>query len=143
MKEKYKILLVEDNKIVQKAFASLVKQKNLPYDYVDDENLRVKLYGRISSLATETEVRELKKELTDRFGKMSSPVQNLFEIARSRIAAAHAGIKTIRVNEDRILLIRNNEPIMVSGRYPRLKARTAATRLKEILARVKEIKTMN
>ncbi|MFC1975367.1 GAF domain-containing protein [Chloroflexota bacterium] len=34
MKEKYRILLVEDNKIVQKAFAGLVKQKNLPYDYV-------------------------------------------------------------------------------------------------------------
>ncbi len=112
----------------------------LPYDYVDDENLRVKLYGRISSLATETEVRELKKELADRFGKLPAPVQNLFEIARIRIAAAIAGIKTIRVNEGRIMLIRNNEPIMVNGRYPRLKARTAASRLKEILELLKKAK---
>ena len=112
----------------------------LPYDYVDDENLRVKLYGRISSLAVETEVRELKKEFADRFGKLPTPVQNLFEIARIRIAAANAGIKAIRVNEDRILLIRNSEPIMIDGRYPRLKARTAASRLKEILELIKNAK---
>ncbi len=112
----------------------------LPYDYVDDENLRVKLYGRISSLATETEVRELKKELADRFGKMPSVVLNLFEIARIRIAAATAGIKTIRVNEKKILLMRNNEPLMIDGRYPRLKARTTSSRLKELLALVKQSK---
>ncbi|MBC8205836.1 MAG: transcription-repair coupling factor [Kiritimatiellaeota bacterium] len=122
----------------------------IPYDYVDDENLRVKLYGRVSSLAVEIEVRELKKEFADRFGKLPAPVQNLFEIARIRIAAAHAGIKVIRVNEGKIMLIRNGEPIMVEGRYPRLKAwgvepcstapRTAASRLKEILELVKQSK---
>ena len=106
---------------------------------MDDENLRVKLYGRISSLATETEVRELKKELADRFGKLPIEMRNLFEISRIRIAAAHVGIKTVRVNETRIMLIRNNEPIMVNGRYPRLSARTAASRLKEILKLVKEM----
>ena len=117
---------------------------------VVDENLRVKLYGRVSSLAVEIEVRELKKEFADRFGKLPAPVQNLFEIARIRIAAAHAGIKVIRVNEGKIMLIRNGEPIMVEGRYPRLKAwgvepcstapRTAASRLKEILELVKQSK---
>jgi len=74
---------------------------------------------------------------------MSTPVQNLFKIARIRIAAAHAGIKTVRVSETRILLIRNNEPIRVGGRYPRLKARTAASRLKEILTLLKGIQTTN
>jgi transcription-repair coupling factor (superfamily II helicase) len=112
----------------------------IPYSYVDDETLRVKLYGRISSLATETEVRELTKEFADRFGKLPPPMRNLFEIARIRIAAAYAGVKTIRVNEDRILLIRRGDPIMPDGRYPRLSALTASARLKEILELVKQFK---
>jgi len=109
----------------------------IPYSYVDEENLRVKLYGRLSSLATESEVRELKKEFADRFGKLPAAVKNLFEIARIRIAAAQIGIQSIRASEDRLIITRNGEAIMPDGRYPRLKARTAATRLKEILTLLK------
>ncbi len=114
----------------------------IPYSYVDDENLRVQLYGRIASLAKESEVRELKKEFADRFGKLPAPMRNLFEIARIRIAAAYAAVKTVRVNDGRIMLIRNNEPIMVNGRYPRLTARTAPSRLREILQLIKDIRTV-
>lgn len=110
----------------------------IPYSYVDDENLRVKLYGRISSLATETEVRELKKEFADRFGKLPVAVKNLFEIARIRIAAASAGIQSIRASDGRLIIMRNGEAMMPDGRYPRLKARTTAARLKEILTLLKQ-----
>lgn len=110
----------------------------IPYSYVDEENLRVKLYGRISSLATESEVRELKKEFADRFGKLPIAVKNLFEIARIRIAAAQAGIQSIRASEERLIVLRNGEAIMSNGRYPRLKARTTATRLKEILTLIRQ-----
>jgi len=113
----------------------------IPYSYVDDENLRVKLYGRISSLATETEVRELKKEFADRFGALPAAVKNLFEIARIRIAAAQTGVQSIRTSEDRLILMRNGEAIMPDGRYPRLKARTTASRLNEILTLIKTLKT--
>jgi transcription-repair coupling factor (superfamily II helicase) len=109
----------------------------IPYSYVDEENLRVKLYGRLSSLATESEVRELKKEFADRFGKLPTAVKNLFEIARIRIAAAQVGVQSIRASEDRLIIMRNGEAIMPDGRYPRMKARTPATRLKEILTLLK------
>ena len=111
----------------------------IPYNYVDDENLRVKLYGRIASLATEGEVRELKKEFADRFGKLPTAVKNLFEIARIRIAAAQNGVQSVRVSEERIILMRNGEAIMPEGRYPRLKARTIASQLKEILELIKKL----
>ena len=98
----------------------------------------MQLYGRIASLAKETDVQELKKEFADRFGKLPPAMRNLFEIARIRIAAAYADVKTVRVNEGRIMLIRNNEPIMIDGRYPRLTARTTPARLKEILQLLKQ-----
>jgi transcription-repair coupling factor (superfamily II helicase) len=113
----------------------------IPYSYVDEENLRVKLYGRIASLSTDAEVRELKKEFADRFGAPPVPVKNLFEIARIRIAAAQAGVQSVRASEGRLVILRNNEAVMPGGRYPRLKARTTATRLKEILTLLKGIKT--
>jgi transcription-repair coupling factor (superfamily II helicase) len=112
----------------------------IPYSYVDDENLRVKLYGRIASLTKESEVQALRKEFADRFGKLPTAVRHLFEIARIRIAAAYADVKTVRVNEGRIMLIRNGEPIMVDNHYPRLVAKTTAARLKEILGLIKSIK---
>jgi transcription-repair coupling factor (superfamily II helicase) len=111
----------------------------IPYSYVDDENLRVKLYGRIASLATEPEVRELTKEFADRFGKLPPAVKNLFGIARIRITAAQANIQSVRVSEERIILMRNGEAIMPEGRYPRLKARTATLRLKEIPLLIKRL----
>jgi transcription-repair coupling factor (superfamily II helicase) len=113
----------------------------IPYNYVEDENLRVKIYGRISSLATETEVRELKKEFADRFGALPAAVKNLFEIARIRIAAAQVAVQSVRASETRLILMRNSEAIMPEGRYPRLKARTTVTRLKEILTLLKTLKT--
>lgn len=113
----------------------------IPYGYIDDENLRVKLYGRIAALATETEVRALKKEFADRFGKLPPAVKNLFEIARMRIAAAQAGVQSVRVSEERIILMCNGSAVMPEGRYPRLRARTTANRLKEILQLIKGLKS--
>ncbi len=112
----------------------------IPYDYVEDENLRVKLYGRIASLATESEVRELKKEFADRFGALPAAVKNLFEIARIRIAAAQAGVQSVRVSEERIILTRNGEAVMPAGRYPRLKAEKTGARLRAVLRSLKNLR---
>jgi transcription-repair coupling factor (superfamily II helicase) len=109
----------------------------IPYEYIDEENMRVKLYGRIAALATETEVRELTKEFADRFGKPPPAVKNLFEIARIRIAAAQVGVQSVRASEDRLIILRNGTAIMPEGRYPRLTSRTTATKLKEILTLLK------
>ena len=104
----------------------------IPYSYVEDENLRVKLYGRIASLATESEVRELKKEFSDRFGVLPAAIKNLFETARIRIAAAQAGVQAVRVSEGRLILVRNGEAVMPGGRYPRLPDSTSAARLRAV-----------
>ncbi|MBM4153234.1 MAG: transcription-repair coupling factor, partial [Kiritimatiellaceae bacterium] len=115
----------------------------IPYSYVDDENLRVKLYGRLSALATDSEVRELKKEFADRFGALPVAVKNLFEIALIRIAAARVGVQSIRVNDDRLILMRNGEAIMPDGRYPRLQEDTPIARLREIQMLLKSVQMVH
>jgi transcription-repair coupling factor (superfamily II helicase) len=111
----------------------------IPYGYVDDENLRVRLYARLAALTSEGDVRELKKEFSDRFGAPPTAVKNLFEIARLRIAASRAGIQSVRADKDRLILLRSGEAIMPDGRYPRLTARTPTARIKEILALLKKL----
>ena len=63
-------------------------------DYIPGENLRLRTYKRVSSIASEEEKQDVRRELADRFGPVPAPVDNLLEYAvlkshseRLRIAA--------------------------------------------------------
>ncbi|HUE55972.1 MAG TPA: transcription-repair coupling factor [Candidatus Udaeobacter sp.] len=53
----------------------------IPQDYIPSENLRLRTYKRISSIATEADKQDVRKELEDRFGAPPSSVENLLEYA--------------------------------------------------------------
>ncbi len=53
----------------------------IPQAYIPSENLRLRTYKRISSIATEDEKQEVRRELEDRFGPPPSTVENLLEYA--------------------------------------------------------------
>lgn len=53
----------------------------IPQDYIPSENLRLRTYKRISTIATEEEKQDVRKELEDRFGAPPSSVENLLEYA--------------------------------------------------------------
>jgi len=66
----------------------------IPQEYIPSENLRLRTYKRISTVATEAERQDVGKELADRFGPLPKSVENLLEFAmlksmseRLRIAA--------------------------------------------------------
>ncbi len=67
----------------------------LPDDYVPDVHLRLILYKRISSCASEADLRDLQVELIDRFGLLPEPAQNLIRIASIKRSAAALGIEKI------------------------------------------------
>jgi transcription-repair coupling factor (superfamily II helicase) len=73
---------------------SLGMDVRIPPEYIPSENLRLRTYKRISSIASETEKQDVHKELADRFGALPKAVENLLEFAvlksmceRLRIAA--------------------------------------------------------
>jgi transcription-repair coupling factor (superfamily II helicase) len=73
---------------------SLGLDVRIPQEYIPSENLRLRTYKRISSIATEAERHDVHKELEDRFGALPKAVDNLLEFAalkslceRLRIAA--------------------------------------------------------
>src|SRR5215469_5178683 len=53
----------------------------IPQDYIPSENLRLRTYKRISTIANETEKLDVRKELEDRFGAPPASVENLLEYA--------------------------------------------------------------
>ena len=53
----------------------------IPRDYIPSENLRLRTYKRISTIATDDEKKDVRRELEDRFGKVPSSVENLLEYA--------------------------------------------------------------
>jgi transcription-repair coupling factor (superfamily II helicase) len=53
----------------------------IPQDYIPSENLRLRTYKRISTIASEADKLDVRKELEDRFGKPPSSVENLLEYA--------------------------------------------------------------
>jgi transcription-repair coupling factor (superfamily II helicase) len=67
----------------------------LPDDYVPDVHLRLILYKRISSAATQNNLRELQVELIDRFGLLPAAAKNLLDIASIKQHAATLGIEKI------------------------------------------------
>jgi transcription-repair coupling factor (superfamily II helicase) len=105
----------------------------IPYDYIEDENLRLRLYQRISALATRREVKQMKREIRDRFGKLPPEVQRLMLIAELRITAAERNVRSIVVRNSEVMLSMDDKYRTVNGRHPRLEAEKATAMLKELI----------
>jgi len=60
---------------------SLGMDLRIPQEYIPSENLRLRTYKRISSVASEDEKQDVRKELEDRFGQLPKSVENLLEFA--------------------------------------------------------------
>ena len=71
----------------------------IPQDYIEDEDIRILFYRKISNIYKEEEIVEISNELTDRFGKIPKNVKNLFQITQIKILASKVYIK--RLSEDK------------------------------------------
>jgi transcription-repair coupling factor (superfamily II helicase) len=79
----------------------------LPVDYVTSEKQRMKLYRKISRIASVGEANEIHKELKDRFGTNIPPeVGNLLELAHIKfLAQRHSIVSIVQTEEPKSQLI--------------------------------------
>ena len=54
------------------------------------------------------------------------------KVADLKIAAAAKGLTMIEVKEDKLMLKRHDDFVMAKGKFPRLREKSPAARLKEI-----------
>jgi len=70
-------------------------QAYLPDEYVPDEALRLRLYQRMTAMASEEELDSLRHELEDRFGLLPPAVEGLLFVLRVRLLASQAGVSAV------------------------------------------------
>lgn len=105
----------------------------IPPTYIEDERLRVGMYRRIAESGFVKEVRTLRNGFRDRFGPIPAECERLLKLAEIRILAAGKKIKSIEVEDAKLMLKRQGEYIMNAGaRFPRLKSKSPDDQLDEI-----------
>jgi transcription-repair coupling factor (superfamily II helicase) len=105
----------------------------LPRSYINDTTLRIQAYRRIAEITTAEQLDRLSKEWLDRFGAFPEAVENLITLARIKLAAAKHEITRVETREDKLMLTRRGDFILVAGKFPRLVAPEIEKRLQEIL----------
>lgn len=76
----------------------------VPVSYVPDQNMRLNLYRRLANLKQEDELQALGEEFVDRFGPMPESVTNLFYQMRVKLRAERAGLASVAVESDQVVL---------------------------------------
>jgi transcription-repair coupling factor (superfamily II helicase) len=111
---------------------SALNAAHIPFSYISDARQRIEAYRKLAQADEKSALESLEKELRDRFGPVPESVKLLLQVAELKILAAERDITIIEVKEDRLMLTRNEDYIMVGSKFPRLTKRTARDRIKEI-----------
>jgi len=112
----------------------------LPASYMPEARLRISAYKELAELVTQKELKSLKTRWIDRFGRPPASTANLLKATAVKLAAASAGISTVEIREQRLMLTRNGDYIFLTGkRFPRLKSITPTDKLAETLEMLRSI----
>tara|TARA_A100001037_G_scaffold306851_1_gene357145 strand:- start:5346 stop:8807 length:3462 start_codon:yes stop_codon:yes gene_type:complete len=71
---------------------------SMPSSWIEERDVRLEIYHRISNLKSILELDEIHDELFERFGKFPDEVSRLFEVTRIRIRARQLKIALLRVS---------------------------------------------
>lgn len=78
----------------------------LPYDYVEDEGQRMAFHRRLAETTTLKDVRRLKSELADRYGKLPRSAERLVRLAEFRVECARRGVSRLDVRNGKAVFYR-------------------------------------
>jgi transcription-repair coupling factor (superfamily II helicase) len=76
----------------------------IPQEYIPSENLRLRTYKRISSISTETEKQDVRKELEDRFGALPKSAENLLEYVTLKSMSERLRISSVERQGSRVAI---------------------------------------
>ena len=105
---------------------------HLPHDYAPGERLRLQAYRSIAAVNSEEDIAAVRAELTDRYGKLPEPVENLLLVAGLRLFARRCGIADITLQGQNIRFgpveLRESQELRLQRLYPRSQVK-ASTKL--------------
>ncbi|BAU83795.1 transcription-repair coupling factor [Streptomyces laurentii] len=96
---------------------------HVPHDYAPGERLRLQAYRSIASANSEEDIKAVREELTDRYGKLPEPVENLLLVAGLRMLARACGVGEIVLQGPNIRFapveLRESQELRLKRLYPR------------------------
>ncbi|MBM4795496.1 transcription-repair coupling factor [Streptomyces sioyaensis] len=103
---------------------------HVPHDYAPGERLRLQAYRAIASAGSEEDIAAVREELTDRYGKLPEPVENLLLVAGLRMLARACGVSDITLQGANIRFgpveLRESQELRLKRLYPRTVLKPAA-----------------
>ena len=108
------------------------RHASLPHNYISEPQHRIEIYRKLAQANEKSALESLAQELRDRFGPLPAPVELLLQIAELKILARDKAVTAIEVKEDKLMLTRHGDFLMLGGKFPRLTRKDAKGRLKEI-----------
>ena len=88
----------------RRATLNLGQEVRIPPEYIDNENLRLRIYKRIAGVTTDAERDEVRRDLEDRFGAPPPAVNNLLDYALLKALAERLLVASIDRRGDQIAL---------------------------------------
>ncbi|MFK4224226.1 transcription-repair coupling factor [Streptomyces sp. NPDC019890] len=96
---------------------------HVPHDYAPGERLRLQAYRAIASANSEEDIKAVREELSDRYGKLPEPVENLLLVAGLRMLARACGVSEIVLQGPNIRFapveLRESQELRLKRLYPR------------------------
>ena len=111
----------------------------IPYHYIEDENLRLRIYQRLSFITVLKHINIFKKELTDRFGKIPKPLHHLFLITKLRILSSEKEIQSINVKNLQVMLKNKYGYYLKNGCHIKLTEKNPTNLLNELIKKITNI----
>jgi transcription-repair coupling factor (superfamily II helicase) len=111
----------------------------IPSSYLSDSALRIQAYRNLAGITTNEQVQRLRREWRDRFGKWPPAVDNLLLLNEIKLSAARARVSRVEVREDKLMLTRRGDFILVGGKFPRLTSNRIDLNLPEVLQCLRQI----
>ncbi|MFI0863270.1 transcription-repair coupling factor [Streptomyces smyrnaeus] len=95
---------------------------HVPHDYAPGERLRLQAYRSIAAANTEEDIAAVREELTDRYGPLPEPVENLLLVAGLRMLARSAGVTDITLQGNNVRFspveLRESQELRLKRLYP-------------------------
>ncbi|TAJ20019.1 MAG: transcription-repair coupling factor [Dehalococcoidia bacterium] len=114
------VLPHEDRDVLRSIVIDLPVPSYIPESYVGDLEARLALYQRVAGLRSRADAEALAQETEDRFGALPEPLANMLALARLRLAARAAGITSVRVEGEEVLLQAASDNPFAIRRLPSL-----------------------
>ena len=105
----------------------------LPISYISDTRLRIEAFRRLAGVCTAEQLKELKTDWRDRFGRLPAAADHLLSLTGIKLLASEKDLSAVETKGDRLILTRRGEPIQLGGRYPRLTSRKSDSKVREIV----------